>query len=188
MDTIESMKRIIGLSGSLRKNSFNTALLNKAGDFLPDGFTLNIIDPGTLPLYNEDLALNNTPETVLAFRSSVNSSNGMLIASPEYNYSFTGVLKNALDWAGTDTLGNILSNMPIAIMGASKTVFGTVRSQLHLRQVLGAANADVVRKPEVYVRRAQDLIESNGIIKDERTIEKVQSLLNALIENIQTGN
>ena len=113
------MTQILGISGSLRKASYNTALLRAASALVPDGISIQIFDLNPLPLYNDDLAKDGIPAPVNDFRNSIKQSNGLLIASPEYNYSLTGVLKNAIDWASTDTLGNLLIGKPTAIMGAS---------------------------------------------------------------------
>ena len=180
------MTQILGISGSLRKASYNTSLLRTASDLIPDDNSIKIFDLNPLPLYNDDLAKDNLPSAVNNFRNSIKRSGGVLIASPEYNYSFTGVLKNALDWASTDTLGNLLTGKPIAIMGASRSVFGTARSQLHLRQVLLAADAKVIQRPEIYIRRAQTVIDEHGNLSDDYAREKIQSLLAALIEMIKT--
>ena len=179
------MTQILGISGSLRKASYNTLLLRTASDLAPDGISIHIFNLISLPLYNDDLAKDNLPSAVNDFRKSIKRSGGILIASPEYNYSFTGALKNALDWASTDTLGNLLTGKPIAIMGASRSVFGTVRGQLHLRQVLIAADANVVQRPEIYIRRAQTVIDEHGNLSDDYAREKIQSLLATLIEMIK---
>jgi len=176
---------IFGISGSSRIASFNTALLHTADEMLPKDFTLEIYIPASLPLYNDDFARSNASDEVENFRQKILTADGLLIASPEYNYSITGVLKNALDWAGTDTLGNLLSEKPVAIMGASKTIFGTARGQMHLRQVLSAANADVILKPEVYVPRAQTLQDDTGRYSDPKTQERVHKLVRALITKIE---
>jgi chromate reductase len=181
------MTQILGISGSLRKASYNTAMLRTASDLVPDGISINIFDLNPLPLYNDDLAKDDLPSVVNDFRNSIKRSGGILIASPEYNYSFTGVLKNALDWASTDTLGNLLSGKPIAIMGASPSVFGTARSQLHLRQVLIAADANAVQRPEIYIRRVQTMVDEHGKLINNHTREKIQSLLAALIDIIKTA-
>jgi len=178
------MTQILGISGSLRKASYNTSLLRTASELLPDVISMQIFDLSPLPLYNDDLAKDDLPSAVNDFRNSIKRSGGILIASPEYNYSFTGVLKNSLDWASTDTLGNLLTGKPIAIMGASRSVFGTVRSQLHLRQVLIAADANVIQRPEIYIRRAQTVIDEHGNLSDDYAREKIQSLLAALNEMI----
>ena len=166
------MRQILGISGSLRKASYNTYLLRTASVLTPDSVSIQIYDLSPLPLYNDDLARDSPPPAVIDFRNSVKQSGGILIASPEYNYSFTGVLKNALDWASTDTLGNHLAGKPIAIMGASPSVFGTVRSQLHLRQVLIAANASVIQRPEIFVRKAQTMIDERENLPSDYTREK----------------
>ena len=178
------MTQILGISGSLRKASYNTSLLRTASGLAPDGVSIQIFDLSLLPFYNDDLAKDYVPSAVNDFRNSIKQSGGILIASPEYNYSFTGVLKNALDWASTDTLGNLLTGKPIAVMGASRSVFGTARGQLHLRQVLIAADANVVQRPEIYIRRAQTVIDEHGNLSDDYAREKIQSLLDALIEMI----
>ncbi|MCD6356648.1 MAG: NAD(P)H-dependent oxidoreductase, partial [Anaerolineaceae bacterium] len=94
-------------------------------------------------------------------------------------------LKNALDWASTDTLGNVLMGKPTAIMGASRSIFGTARGQLQLRQVLLAANADVMRRPELYVRRMQNLLDEKNDLVDEQTIQRIRLLIAAFIEHIK---
>jgi chromate reductase len=181
------MTQILGISGSLRKASYNTSLLRTASGLAPDGISIQIFDLSPLPLYNDDLAKDNVPSAVNDFRNSIKQSGGILIASPEYNYSFTGVLKNALDWASTDTLENLLTGKPIAVMGASRSVFGTARSQLHLRQVLIAADANVVQRPEIYIRRAQTVIDEHGNLSDEYARKKIQLLLTALIDRINAA-
>ncbi len=179
------MTQILGISGSLRKASYNTSLLRTASELVPDGVSIQIFDLSPTPLYNDDLTKDNPPSAVNDFRSSIKRSDGILIASPEYNYSYTGVLKNALDWASTDTLGNLLAGKPTAIMGASPSVFGTARGQLHLRQVLIAAYANVIQRPEIYVRRAQTMIDEHGNLINDHAREKIQSLLTALIDRIK---
>jgi chromate reductase, NAD(P)H dehydrogenase (quinone) len=178
------MKQITGISGSLRKGSFNTALLQTADAFFPKESPLRIISLEEIPLYNDDLARGAVPESVIEFRKIIENSAGVLIATPEYNYSMSGVLKNALDWATTNELSNVFDGKATAIMGASKTIFGTVRSQLHLRQVLMAAKAIVVQHPEVHVRKAHTIIDEKGILTDGYTQEKIQQLVGSLLEMI----
>jgi len=175
---------ILGISGSIRTGSYNKAILLKAKELLPENVEMAIHDLNQLPLYDDTLAAENPPESVLAFRQAITQADGLLIASPEYNYSMTGVLKNALDWAATNTMSNILSDKTVAIMGASRTMFGSVRAQLHLRQVLHAVNAKVIRKPEVFISRAQDHITDDSIITDEKIISRIKDLVNTLIQEI----
>jgi len=181
------MIHILGISGSLRKASYNTSLLRMASSLAPDDVSMQIFDLSPLPLYNDDLAKNNPPAPVNDFRKSIIQSDGLLIASPEYNYSFTGILKNAIDWASTDTLGNLLAGKPTAIMGASPSAFGTTRSQLHLRQILYAANTNVIRRPEIAIRHVHTVIDEHGKLNDDYAIEKIKTLLAALTEEIITA-
>jgi len=176
--------KILGISGSIRVGSYNISMLETAKGLLSGDHTMTIYKLDRLPLYNDELAAAKPPQTVIDFRKHIENADGLLIASPEYNYSITGVLKNALDWAATDTLGNLLKNKTIAILGASRTIFGTVRAQLHLRQILLAASANVIQKPEVYIRRVQDLQIENGVVQDERTRTKISALLSALLMEI----
>ena len=180
------MTQILGISGSLRKASYNTSLLRTATELVPDGVSIHIFDLSPLSLYNDDLAKDDIPASVNDFRSNIKQSDGLLITSPEYNYSLTGVLKNAIDWASTDTMGNLLAGKPTAIMGASPSVFGTTRSQLHLRQILHAANANVIRRPEIAIRRAQTVFDEHGKLNDDYASGKIRSLLAALTYEIKT--
>ena len=180
------MIKILGISGSLRKASYNTALLRTACDMVPDGISIETFDLSQLPLYNDDLAEDDPPSSVLDLRNSIKESDGLLIASPEYNYSFTGVLKNALDWASTDTLGNVMAGKPTGIMGASRTLFGTVRGQLHLRQALHGMSSKVVSRPEIYILRAQNVFNVDGTLSDDHTLKKIRKLLAAFIKIIET--
>lgn len=172
---------ILGFAGSLREKSFNRALLRSARENLPDGLELEIFPLNDLPLYNDDQARNKLPDSVALFREKILDADGLLIASPEYNFSFSGVLKNSLDWAGTNAIGNIISGKVIALMGASKGNFGTTRSQLHLRQVLLAVDANVINRPLVMVRNAGELMDNAGNLKDHETINRIRKLLDALL-------
>lgn len=172
--------RIIGIAGSLREKSFNRVLLRHAVNYLPDNSSLEIFDLRRIPLYNEDIIQTALPDSVICFRDEINDSDAILIASPEYNYSITGVLKNALDWATTNTLGNLLVRKPIAIMGASIGAWGTTRSQLHLRQVLHAANAKVIARPEIYISNAKSVFDENGFLSDEKILKRMRDLMQAL--------
>ena len=141
---------VLGFAGSLRRQSYNRRLLIKAGEILPEGMALEIFELNDIPLYNDDQPKENLPEALVRFREKIVGADALLIASPEYNYSMTGVLKNALDWASSNTFGNIISGKIIAIMGASRGLFGTTRSQMHLRQTLHAMNAKPLSRPEVF--------------------------------------
>ncbi len=171
--------KILGISGSLREGSFNTGLLRAAGELLPDGMLLETYDIAPIPLYNEDLRVNGYPETVQDFRNRIAVSDALLIAAPEYNYSIPGVLKNALDWASRPPEPPLVKK-PAAIMGASPGPFGTVRGQLHLRQVCVCVNMLPLGKPEVMVNNAQAKFDGHGRLIDEPSRAHVRDLLTAL--------
>jgi len=172
---------ILGISGSIRLRSYNRFLIETAQRYIPPSFQFEVADLAFLPLYNNDLAVSQPPEQVEIFRQRIVQSAGLLIASPEYNYSFTGVLKNALDWASTNELGNALNEKPIGLMGASTSFFGSARSQLHLRQVLHAVNANVVRRPEVIIPKSNDKFSPDGKLIDQRGHKKIEALIKALV-------
>ncbi len=169
---------IAGISGSLRKDSYNTALLHAAVDLMPDGMLLDIIDIASLPMFNQDFE-KPFPESVVTFRDKLNKADAILIATPEYNSSLTGALKNAIDWASRSPQAP-LPGKPAAIMGASTGKFGTIRAQLHLRQVLTHVGAQPLGKPEVLVARAEKAFDADGKLVDETTRGFLRELLLAL--------
>lgn len=173
--------RALGFSGSLRKGSYNTALLMAAAELLPENMSLEVFDLSPIPLYNDDVRAAGFPEPVRFFRDRITLADALLIASPEYNYSIPGVLKNALDWASRPP-DPPLNGKPAALMGASTGNFGTVRAQLHLRQVCIFTNMFPLNKPEVLVPRAQEKFDTEGRLKDEATRGFVRDLLSALAE------
>jgi chromate reductase len=177
---------VLGFAGSLRESSFNRGLLVNACEVLPEGLELEVIELNEIPLYNDDQNKDHLPKALTEFREKIIAADALLIASPEYNYSITGVLKNALDWVSSNTFGNIISGKTIAIMGASRGLVGTARGQLHLRQVLHAMNARPLIRPEVYVRRAGELFDESGNLIDTATIEKIRELLYALLETLKS--
>jgi chromate reductase len=170
---------VLGIAGSLRANSYNKALLSAAAELLPEGMTLEIFDIAPIPLYNEDVELAGLPASVKAFRERIAAADALLIATPEYNYSIPGVLKNAIDWASRPPEPP-LAKKPVAIMGASSGGFGTVRCQHHLRQVLVTTNMRPIQKPEVMVSVVQSKIDAAGRLTDEKTREALRDLLEAL--------
>ncbi len=169
---------IVGFSGSLRKSSYNSALLHAAAELLPPGVTLEIIDLAPLPMFNQDFE-KPFPEAVNAFRSQLAQADALLIASPEYNSSITGALKNALDWASRSPQPP-LQGKPVAIMGASTGNFGTLRAQLHLRQILTHVGALPLGKPEVLVARAEQAFDADGKLVDTAARGFLRDLLLAL--------
>lgn len=169
---------VLGISGSLRKDSFNTALLRAAAELLPDGMTLEIHDLAEIPLYNGDVEETGAPASVLAFKTRIAAADALLIATPEYNYSVPGVLKNALDWASRP-MPSPMHGKPLAIMGAGGR-FGTVRAQLHLRQIAVYLNLLPLNKPELMIPLAWEKFDSTGRLTDEPTRAALHELLIAL--------
>ena len=170
---------VLGFSGSLRKASFNTGLLNEAGKLLPDDVTLETFDLSPIPFYNADVEAEGAPDAVRLFKERMAAADALLIATPEYNYSVTGVLKNAIDWASRPPKDSPFVGKPVAIMGAGG-LYGTVRSQLHLRQILLSTGANVLTRPDVHVMRSWEKFDSEGNLTDEETMERIARLMIAL--------
>lgn len=174
------MMRILGISGSLRRQSFNTALLRAAGELAPDGVAIEPFDLASIPLYNEDVRLAGYPPEVALFREAIRTADAILIAMPEYNFSMSGVLKNAIDW-GSRPPEPPWGGKPAAIMGASGGLSGTMRGQYHLRQVLTSVDMLVVNRPEIFVRNAAEKFDANGTLIDETARALVKQLVATLV-------
>jgi len=170
----------IGISGSLRKASFNTALLRAAIELAPPGLRIDVADIRGIPGYDEDLRAQGFPETVTKLRESIARANAVLIVTPEYNFSMPGVLKNAIDWASRPP-DQPFAGKPLGIMGASGSVGGTMRAQYHLRQTAVFLDMHPVNKPEVFVARAQSAFDESGRLIDEPTRKLVRQHLEALL-------
>lgn len=170
---------VLAFSGSLRKASFNTSLLREAATLLPEGMRLDLFDLTPLPFYNGDVEAAGMPEPVREFRARIAEADALLMACPEYNYSVTGALKNAIDWASRGGQDSPFHNKPVAMLGAGGQS-GTMRAQFHLRQILVHSNALVLNKPEVYVMRAREKFSSDGRLTDEAVRDQIRALLVAL--------
>jgi len=171
--------RIFGFAGSLRKGSYNKALLRAAAELLPGYAELEIFDLEGMPLFNADLE-QSPPATVREFKAGVRTADVLLIATPEYNYSIPGVLKNAIDWGSRPHGDNCFENKPVAIMGASIGMIGTARAQYHLRQSCVFLNMHPVNRPEVMIPFAKDKIDKDGRLTDEQTRAKIKELIDSL--------
>lgn len=170
---------IAGISGSLRKGSWNTALLHAALANLPAGMTSEIVTFDEVPMYNSDLDVGDRPPSVVAMREALARADAFLIVSPEYNYSIPGGLKNAIDWAsrGTDAP---LMHKPVALMGATPGMWGTVRMQLAFKPVFQFLDMKQIAKPEVLVAQAPSKFDENGNLTDEKVKELAHRALEAL--------
>lgn len=172
---------ILGFAGSLRKNSYNKALLRAATELTPGDARLEIFDIEGIPPFNQDLE-KNLPEKVGEFKSKIRGADAMLIAIPEYNYSIPGVLKNAIDWASRPYPDNSFKGKPVALMSASIGILGGARAQYHLRQSFVFLDMYPINKPEVIVTYAPQKIDENGIVTDEVTKKLIKELLENLVE------
>ena len=171
--------KILGISGSLRASSFNTALLRTAQKLAPDGMEIEIADLSSIPPYNEDIYASGFPDAVETFRGQIAAADGLLIATPEYNYSTSGVLKNAIDWASRPP-DQPFNNKAVAVMGACAGKAGTARAQYHLRQVFVFLNGHMINKPEVMVGGASQAFDENGNLLDDVAKDLIGQLLVAL--------
>src|SRR5580698_1173079 len=171
--------KILGISGSLRKASYNTAALRVASEVAPEGVTIEIADISEIPLYNDDVRAQGYPAAVERFREQIRAADALLFATPEYNYSVSGVLKNAIDWASRPP-DQPLAGKPVAIMGASGGPVGTARAQYHLRQTCVFLNMHVVNKPEVMIGGAPAKFDAELRLTDETTRGFIRDLLTSL--------
>lgn len=172
--------RILGFAGSLRKDSYNKALLRVAAELMPKDAVFAAFDLEGIPPFSQDLE-PQPPGKVEDFKSSIRAVDAILIATPEYNYSIPGVLKNAIDWASRPPTDNVLYDKPVALMGASTGMLGTARAQYHLRQCFVFLNMHAVNKPEVMVSYAREKFDANGRLADEKTRRLIGELVESLI-------
>lgn len=170
--------RILGMSGSLRRGSFNTATLHAARELSPAGMTIEVFDIAPIELYNDDVRQQGYPPPVAELRAKIKAADGVLIVTPEYNYSIPGVLKNAIDWASRPP-EQPFDGKPIGLMGASGGGFGTARAQYHLRQVFVFLNGLVMNRPEVMIPAAQNKFDANGTLTDQQTRDFISAHLAA---------
>lgn len=171
--------KILGFAGSLRKGSYNKSLLLSAFQLLPPETSLEIFDLSDIPPYNQDLD-NNMPPKVKQFKTQIRESDALLIATPEYNYSVPGVLKNAIDYASRPYGDNSFDDKPVAIMSASVGMIGGARAQYHLRQMFVFLNMHPVNVPEVIVTFASNKFDSEGNLLDDST----KKFLTQLLQNL----
>lgn len=174
---------ILAISGSLRRQSFNTALLRAAQELSPQDMNITIWDRlRDIPMYDEDLRSQGDPEAVTELKEAMSAADGILIATPEYNYSIPGVLKNAIDWVSRPADTTPLAGKPAGIIGASMGNFGTARGQLALRQVFVFTNTLAMQRPELLVFTAQNRFDQNLRLTDETTRELLRDYLGKLGE------
>lgn len=172
--------RIMGFSGSLRKGSYNTALLRAAVGLVPANAKLEVFDLAGIPPFNQDEE-GFPPERVKEFKAKVRAADAILIASPEYNYSIPGVLKNAIDWASRPYGDNAFEGKPVAVISASIGMLGGARAQYHLRQAFVFLNMHPVNRPEVMMPFAASKVDADGNLNDSTTKGLIKDLLENLV-------
>ncbi len=168
--------KILGIAGSLRRGSFNAAALRAAQELAPAGMAIDIFDIAAIPLYNEDVKAQGFPPVVADLRARIKAADGLLLATPEYNYSTSGVLKNTIDWASRPP-EQPFDGKPIALMGASGGALGTARAQYHLRQMFIFLNAHILNRPEVFIGAAPGKFDGEGKLTDQPTRDFVAAML-----------
>jgi chromate reductase, NAD(P)H dehydrogenase (quinone) len=169
--------RVVALAGSLRRGSFNRALVHAAQELTPEGMTIELTEIGGLPFYNADVEAEGDPPSVAAFKAALFEADGILIATPEFNAGVPAVLTNAIDWGSRLPGRAPLTGKPVAMVGASPGQVGTARAQLHLRQLLSHVRARVLPPPELLVAMAHQRFDAELRLRDETTRELLAGLL-----------
>ena len=172
--------KVLAFAGSLRRGSYNKALLRAAVELAPENMEIEIFDLEGIPPFNQDYE-NNPPQRVREFKQKIAEADALLISTPEYNYSVSGVLKNAIDTASRPRIGNPLEGKPLAIMSASIGKLGGARAQYHLRQTFVTLNMHPVNRPEVMLSDASNNVDENGNLTNKQTMDLIKQLLQALV-------
>jgi chromate reductase len=170
---------VLGICGSLRKGSFNRAALNEAIELAPPGLEVTVADIASIPLYNEDVRAQGFPPSVETLRQQIKTADALLFACPEYNYSMSGVLKNAIDWASRPP-DQPFAGKPVAILGAAAGMAGSARAQLNLRASCVFLDMHPLNKPEVLIFQAQNKFDAGGKLTDETTRGLLRELMTRL--------
>jgi chromate reductase len=168
---------VVGFAGSLRRSSYNRALLHAAAELAAPRLHVVVHDLSPIPLYNADVEAAGAPSAVMELRTAVRQADALLIATPEYNHGVPGVLKNTIDWLSRPPRDSALNGKVAAIMGASPGMTGTARSQTQLRQAFVFTNTYALLQPEVLVARAHEKFDADGRLTDQRTRDFLETFL-----------
>jgi chromate reductase len=177
---VDTPLTILGIPGSLRRASFNRAALRAAQQLTPADATLEVFTLDGIPPFNQDEE-QPLPPRVAELKARVRAADAVLFATPEYNYSVPGVLKNAIDWASRPFGDSAWAGKPVAVMGASVGALGTARAQYHLRQSFIYLNMFPLNQPEVMIATAAERFDAQGTLTDEKAKELIRRLLAALV-------
>lgn len=177
---------ILAFAGSLRKGSYNKAVLRAAKELAPDSMGVTIFDLQGIPLYNADVEAKGDPERVTEFKEAIRKADGLLIATPEYNHGVPAVTKNAVDWASRPAKSAPLNEKPVGILGASPGMTGSARGQSQLRQAFEFTNSYCMPQPEILVYRAHEKFDDDGNLTDEATRKYLGKYLEALYNWVNT--
>lgn len=178
--------RILGIPGSLRRHSYNRGLIRAAQEVAPEGVEVTMYTLHDIPFYNADVEAEGDPDAVTAFKQAIREADALLIATPQYNRSVPGVLKNAIDWASRRRgSASVLSEKPVAIVGITPGKSLTEPAQIDLRKILEATRSHVLPDPEVKLGAAEDRYADSPDVPDEETRQQIRAVLDALVEFIQ---
>lgn len=173
--------RVLGIAGSLRRESYNKAALRAAQKLAPEGMSIDVFDLAGIPVFNQDEE-KGPPERVVEFKKQIRAADAILFVTPEYNYSVPGVLKNAIDWASRPYGDSAWQGKPAAIISAAPTLFGGIRAQYHLRQSMVFLNMFPVNQPEVAIADAAHRFDAQGNLTHDQTKQFISDLLKNLGE------
>jgi chromate reductase len=169
-----------GFAGSLRKGSYNRLLLRALKAVAPPDITLNILDISGVPLYNQDLDTEDPPKAVRLLRDAIRASDGLIIVTPEHNYSVSGVTKTVIEWTSRPPESSVLDGKPVAVMGGAPGGFGSVRAQLAVRQMSPETGMLMLQDPEIRVSRIHTKFDERGQLVDEELRRDLAEFLQAM--------
>ena len=182
MPTVARVFKVIGMAGSLRRGSYNRALLRAATELAPPALHIVTFELDDIPLYNGDIEAAGVPASVVQLRDAVRQADGLLIATPEYNHGVPGVLKNTIDWLSRPPRHSALNGKVAALMGATPGTLGTARAQSQLRQAFVFTNTYALLQPEVLVSHAHEKFDADNRLVDQTTREALAALLHGFAD------
>lgn len=180
-ETGEKPMIILGISGSARKKSYNTALLREAKELVPPGVELEIFGISDLPMFNQDVE-TSPPDLVRRFKDEIRSADAVLFSTPEHNYSVTALLKNAIEWGNRPPTDNSWDGKPAAVMSASTSMRGGARAQLQLRQIMIDLNMYAMNQPQLLVAEARGKFDSEPKLTDDKVRARLRDFVMALVD------